>query len=494
MTGPTASTGPAPVGPAAPGAAPRTATPDGAPADPPDDGTAPSPRAHGDARADRAQVHRGAGTPRARVYGTLRSAHLERAHATEPATILYRARRYDLDERLLDGLDVRHVPGARALVRELWRLQPRAVEVNEPLMLGSVLQGLLVVLTLAARDRLAPARTAVGADAPTGTRTRTTVVSYAIENLDPFGRSAPSPRAAVSRRVRELAARIVARRLDRLAFGTPGARDLYDRLLARELTGVTTTLVPALPSPCACPTPAPEHAAAPGPAAGTGPAEGPEHAVGPEHSVGSEHPVGPEDPVGPEHAAEPNPAEPAHRVEPGARPGSGTVLFLGALDRRKGVRDLLAAWPAVAAAVPGVQLVVVGTGPFRSEVEAVALERDDVRLVVDPPRSEVHAHLRRADVLVLLSQPTGTWREQVGLPLVEGLAHGCTVVTTPETGLASWLDEHGHVLVPVGAPPAQTAGAVVSALASARPPGDVLASLPAQDGRLAADAWLFAAS
>lgn len=445
MTGSTAATGPVAGGPTSAG----PADPRPAPCSPATDDTPPGPQdrdaAHPGAGAAPARVHRRPRVARARVYGTLRSAHLERAHATEPATVLYRSRRYDLDERLLDGLDVRHVPGARALVRELWRAHPRAVEVNEPLMLGSVLQGLLVVLTVAARDRLTPTRTpvATGDEAPTQTRTaaRTAVVSYAIENLDPFGRPAPSPRARVSRRLRELAARTVARRLDRLAFGTPGARDLYDRVLARELRAVTTTLVPALPSPCAC-----------------------------------------------GEAAEPEPAgldAPTH---------ARTVLFLGALDRRKGVRDLLAAWPAVADAAPGVQLVVVGTGPFRAEVEAVVAARDDVRLVVDPPRSQVHAHLRHADVLVLLSQPTGTWREQVGLPLVEGLAHGCTVVTTPETGLASWLDEHGHVLVPVGAPPAQTAAAVVSALTGALPARDVLSSLPAQDGRLAADAWLFAAS
>ena len=92
---------------------------------------------------------------------------------------------------------------------------------------------------------------------------------------------------------------------------------------------------------------------------------------------------------------------------------------------------------------------------------------------------------------VLLSQPTPTWREQVGLPVVEGLAHGCTVVTTTETGLAGWLAAHGHEVLPPGAPDGEVAAAVDRALGRRRPAGDVLADLPAADGRLAADRWMF---
>jgi glycosyltransferase involved in cell wall biosynthesis len=47
------------------------------------------------------------------------------------------------------------------------------------------------------------------------------------------------------------------------------------------------------------------------------------------------------------------------------------------------------------------------------------------------------------------------WREQIGLPLVEGLAHGCRVVTTTETGLAE--DLRGHPLVTLTTPGDATA-------------------------------------
>jgi glycosyltransferase involved in cell wall biosynthesis len=82
--------------------------------------------------------------------------------------------------------------------------------------------------------------------------------------------------------------------------------------------------------------------------------------------------------------------------------------------------------------------LVIGAGRLLPEVRAWADGRDDVDLEIDPPRARVHEAMRESSVLVLLSQPHGHWREQVGLPIVEGLAHGCEVVTTSETGLASW--------------------------------------------------------
>jgi glycosyltransferase involved in cell wall biosynthesis len=90
---------------------------------------------------------------------------------------------------------------------------------------------------------------------------------------------------------------------------------------------------------------------------------------------------------------------------------------------------------------------------------------------------------------VLPSQPSATWREQVGLPIVEGLSYGCTIVTTTETGLAGWLSEHGHRVVAADADDGELAAAVAAALLN--PVEDVVASLPDHDGRLAADAWMF---
>ena len=77
---------------------------------------------------------------------------------------------------------------------------------------------------------------------------------------------------------------------------------------------------------------------------------------------------------------------------------------------------------------------------------------------------------------------------------MEGLAHGCSVLTTTETGLASWLAEHGHGVVDPDAASSEVAAQVVALLDAARPAASVLADLPARDGRLQADTRLFGPS
>ena len=124
-----------------------------------------------------------------------------------------------------------------------------------------------------------------------------------------------------------------------------------------------------------------------------------------------------------------------------------TALFLGAFSVRKGLPQVVAAWPAVAAQLPHARLTLVGKGVLESSARALAEQEPSVDVVVDPPTAEIREHLQRHSVVVLPAQPTPLWREQVGLPLVEGLSYGCTIVTTSETGLAGWLGQHGHQVI-----------------------------------------------
>lgn len=258
---------------------------------------------------------------------------------------------------------------------------------------------------------------------------RTQVVSYCIENLDP-GSAPPWPgwKARLGRVVDPVLRRLIWGQLDRVVFGTPASAELYARLMPARHR-LRSCVVPALPTV--------------------------------ERSAGA-------------------PAKSA-----------GTVLFLGALSDRKGIRQVLEAWPQVRAAVPDARLMVVGKGALESlVVEAAALD-PSIELVVDPPRQRIRRELDGHQVLVLPAQPTPGWREQVGLPLVEGLSFGCTVVTTAETGLADWLAAHGHRVISEPASVDQLAVALTEAVQHPLPVAEVLASLPEQDGRLAADAWLF---
>lgn len=360
---------------------------------------------------------RRAAHPRVRLYATVRSAHLERARQLAPATIVYRERRYDFDPALAEGLDLLHA-GPAGLIGLLAVSHVREMEINEPLMVSSARRSLVAVavVRLVGLLRRRPVR----------------VVTYAIANDDPFRHAGGGPAARLHGLLDRLLVRLVARSVDRVAYGTDAAAQLYGRLVP-ELGRADAVVLPGVPTACAC--------------------------------LGSDDADG--------------------------APVRSGVLFVGSFEQRKGVPLLLRSWPAVAARRPGATLTLVGKGPLLQDVRSFVEGRVDASLVVDPPRAEVHRRLRSAAVVVLLSQRTPRWREQVGLPIVEGLAHGCSVVATDETGLAGWLAAHGHQVLPVDAEAEDVAAAVVGALDHGRPPDDVLADLPLRDGRLEADDWLF---
>lgn len=261
------------------------------------------------------------------------------------------------------------------------------------------------------------------------TRRRTVVGAYCIDLSDPVDRLALSrhvPRP-VGRWWARRVLRFLVRRTDRLAFGTAGSRRLLERYVDPADVARRARDFPALPEPCGC--------------------------------------------------------------SLGAGRDASAVLFVGAFTERKGIRQLMAAWDALPEDA-GLRLRLIGKGELLPEVEAWAAGRPAVELVVDPPRAAVHESLRAAHVLVLLSQRRGWWREQVGLPILEGLSHGCEVVTTDETGIAGWLREHGHRVVPAAAGPSVVADAIRSAAGAGRTAEEVLAELPRTDARAEADRWL----
>jgi glycosyltransferase involved in cell wall biosynthesis len=167
-----------------------------------------------------------------------------------------------------------------------------------------------------------------------------------------------------------------------------------------------------------------------------------------------------------------------------------TTMFVGALEPRKGIDDLLDAWAQVEERVPGAVLAIVGTGELSQGVRSWAEAAPRSRCAIGPlPRAEVIQWLRHASVLAAPSKRVGRWREQIGLPISEALSCGCTIVTTTETGLASYLVDHGHKVIEPGQPRA-LADALEAALSNPLPVGEVLSALPPIAGRSEADRWL----
>ena len=169
----------------------------------------------------------------------------------------------------------------------------------------------------------------------------------------------------------------------------------------------------------------------------------------------------------------------------------GTVVFLGALAARKGLPDLLAAWETLPTENHGWILRIAGTGPCGDQVRRAAESDPSIHYLGAVDREEVHAVLRGAAVLVLPSRREGRWCEQIGLPIVEGLAHGCRIVATPDTGLAPWLREHGHLVLLDDFTARDLANLLSEALHSTPTKLDRLTDhLPVADARVLAEDWM----
>jgi glycosyltransferase involved in cell wall biosynthesis len=265
-------------------------------------------------------------------------------------------------------------------------------------------------------------------------RRRTAVVAYCIGVADPV--DALARRWRVPRPIAPSVARagmtLLVGGADRLAFGTTRSLALYESWVGRRRLATRVRLFEALPAPCDC-------------------------------------------------------GDEAGRTGESRTPTD--ALFVGKLTDRKGIRQVMEAWDLVRCRHERAMLRVMGKGDLEREVVAWAAERPEVTVEIDPPRAAIHRALRRSGVLVCLSQPDPN-PEQIGLPILEGLSHGCEVVATTETGLARWLREHGHGVVAPDAPPGLIAAEVAAAFARATERRGSLADLPREDQRIAADRWL----
>ncbi len=117
-----------------------------------------------------------------------------------------------------------------------------------------------------------------------------------------------------------------------------------------------------------------------------------------------------------------------------------TVLFLGVIKERKGVHDLLRAWPAVLRAVPDARLVLGGVGDVQ-EAKALALELH-VEGSIEMPGWIVgeakDSLMKRAWVFALPSH-----YEALPMSVLEAQAAGVPVVSTRVGGIPTAVD-HGR--------------------------------------------------
>jgi glycosyltransferase involved in cell wall biosynthesis len=137
-------------------------------------------------------------------------------------------------------------------------------------------------------------------------------------------------------------------------------------------------------------------------------------------------------------------------VEPVA-PGRPVVGAVTVLRRQKRVDVLLAAAPAILAAVPEATVAVIGEGPELQALRAAA----DPRVVFRPFRGPAARHLRALDVYVLPS----AW-EALPIGVLEALACGVPQVATDVGGTREAVTAETGVLVAPGDPGALADAAI----------------------------------
>ncbi|MGH2538856.1 MAG: glycosyltransferase, partial [Candidatus Promineifilaceae bacterium] len=136
-------------------------------------------------------------------------------------------------------------------------------------------------------------------------------------------------------------------------------------------------------------------------------------------------------------------------------------IFVGRLVALKRVDVILTAFAQVVAARPGSRLCIVGDGPLRPELEALASRLGFAGQVefVGSVR-DVECYLSRARILLIASE-----REGLPFALIEGLAAGLAPIVTPVGSLGEFVSHETNGLhVPVG-DAAALAGAIIRLLA-----------------------------
>ena len=128
--------------------------------------------------------------------------------------------------------------------------------------------------------------------------------------------------------------------------------------------------------------------------------------------------------------------------------GERTVIFVGKLVTGKGVLHLLEAWRILPEQIrTDARLLIVGSGPLKDEINMLVRSHNlyEITLLGQVDYTEVHNILRDSDLFVL-----PTLQDLFSLTVLEAMACGCPVITTPFNGARELIenDENGWIVDP----------------------------------------------
>ncbi len=122
-----------------------------------------------------------------------------------------------------------------------------------------------------------------------------------------------------------------------------------------------------------------------------------------------------------------------------------TIFFLSILDefhKYKGLTDLLHAVAQVKQKIPAIQLIVGGEGKLKNFYQSLTSElgiQTNVEFIGFIPDEDLNRYYQSASVFAL---PSTTHQEGFGMVLLEALACGTPVISTPLVGVAQELERY----------------------------------------------------
>ncbi len=149
------------------------------------------------------------------------------------------------------------------------------------------------------------------------------------------------------------------------------------------------------------------------------------------------------------------------------RDGRLNVLFVGRLEKRKGLRFLLRAWPLVRERVPAARLIVVGEGRplqgYRRFAAGQGWTDAEVCFAGYAPPDELPRYYQAADVFCA----PATGQESFGIVLLEAMAAGAPIVASSIPGYRDVVAHGSEGLLAPPKDPQALARALISLLEDA---------------------------